>query len=164
MGMYDKTCTIDVDQDDMEYLLDNSEKQRRASALFLIKLKEQRRVSQVAVDDVVSGFEGLLQQTVSRAKAGIRAKLAQQGIDPTNVQGLEDVFQQILNPFDGLETGHKQEKYFKESLGLVVGTHELMYIHILSPHAHIHTHTCTHARTHTYTHMHAHTPTHTHMH
>ena len=76
----------------MEYLLDNSEKQRRASALFLIKLKEQRRVSQVAVDDVVSGFEGLLQQTVSRAKAGIRAKLAQQGIDPTNVQGLEDVF------------------------------------------------------------------------
>ena len=53
--MYDKTCTTDVDQDDMEYLLNNSEKQRRASALFLIKLKEQRRVSQVAVDDVVSG-------------------------------------------------------------------------------------------------------------
>ena len=76
----------DVDQDDMEYLLDSSEKQHRASAFFLIKLKEQRRMSQVAVDDVVPGFEGLLQLTVSRVKAGIRAKLAQQGIDPTSVR------------------------------------------------------------------------------
>ena len=130
----------DVDQDDMEYLLDNSEKQRRTSALFLIKLKEQRRVSQVAVDDVVSGFEGLLQLTVSRAKAGIRAKLAQQGIDPTSVHGLDDIFKEILNPFDGLETGHKQEKYFKECLGLVVSVHAL---NVHSPPPPMHTHTNT---------------------
>lgn len=96
-----------VDQDDMGYLLDNSEKQCRASALFLIKLKEQRRVSQVAVDDVVSG---LLQLTVSRAKVGIRAKLAQQGIDPTSFHGLDDVIKEILNPFDRLVISRSTSK------------------------------------------------------
>ena len=73
--------------------------ERCASALFLIKLKEQRRVSQVTIDDIVSGFEGLLQQTVSRAKAGVRAKLAEQGIDPMDVAGLDSVFEEVLHPF-----------------------------------------------------------------
>lgn len=111
---------IDVNQDDLDYLLGNAEQQRRASALFLIKLKEQRRISQVTVDDIISGFDGLLQQTVSRAKAGVRAKLAEQGIDPTIIGGMDEIFQEILNPFEGLETVHKQEKYFRECLGLVV--------------------------------------------
>ena len=55
----------DMTQADLEYLFGDSDKQQRASALFLLKLKEQRRVSQVTIDDIVSGFEGLLQQTVS---------------------------------------------------------------------------------------------------
>ena len=109
----------DINQADLEYLFGDSDK-RHASALFLMKLKEQRRVSQVTVDDIVSGFEGLLQQTVSRARAGVRAKLAEQGIDPVNVAGLDEVFEEILHPFDGLETAYKQEKYFRDSLGLVV--------------------------------------------
>ena len=111
---------IDVTQADMEYLLGNREQVQRNSALFLIKLKEQRRVSQVTIDDIVSGLEGLLQQTVSRAKAGIRAKLSQQGVSPADLVGLDDVFDDIVRPFDGLETAFKQEKYFKECLGLVV--------------------------------------------
>ncbi len=94
---------------DLEYLFGNSDQQRYASALFLIKLKEQRCVSQVTINDIVSGFEGLLQQTVSRAKAGVKAKLAEKGIDPMDVDGLEEVFKEILHPFDGLETAHKQE-------------------------------------------------------
>lgn len=112
--------TDDINQADLEYLFGDSEQQQRASALFLIKLKEQRRVSQVTIDDIVSGFEGLLQQSVSRARAGVRAKLAEQGIDPMDVAGLDDVFEEILHPFDGLETACKQEKYFKDCLGLVV--------------------------------------------
>ena len=52
----------DMTQADLEYLLGDSDKQQHASALFLLKLKEQRRVSQVTIDDIVSGFEGLLQQ------------------------------------------------------------------------------------------------------
>ena len=114
-------------------------------------------MSHVAVDDVVSGFEGLLQLAVSRAKAGIRA---QQGLDPTSVHGLDDLFKEILNPFDGLETGHKQEEYFKECLGLVVSMHPGTHTHV---HTHTHTHTHVHTHTHAHTHMYTHMCTHTHM-
>ena len=115
-------CLIDITQADMEYLFGNQEQLQRSSALFLIKLKEQRRVSQVTIDDIVTGLEGLLQQTVSRAKAGVRAKLAEQGVSPADISGLDEVFDDIAQPFSGLETAFKQEKYFKECLGLVVST------------------------------------------
>ena len=59
------------------------------------------------IDDIVSGFEGLLQQSVSQAKAGVRAKLAQQGISPTEIIGLDDVFEEIRHPFCGLEAAFK---------------------------------------------------------
>ena len=65
------------------------------------------RVTQVMIDDIVSGFEGLLQQSVSQAKAAVRAKLAQQGISPTEIIGLDDVFEEILHPFSGLEAAFK---------------------------------------------------------
>ena len=120
----------DMTQADLEYLLGDSDKQQRASALFLLKLKEQRRVSQVTIDDIVSGFEGLLQQTVSRAKAGVRSKLAEQGVDPLDITDLDDVFEEISHPFNGLETAYKQEKYFKDSLGLVVSIYCYSMVHV----------------------------------
>ena len=56
---------------------------------------------------------------MSRAKAGVRAKLAEHGIAPTDVGGLDEVFTDKLRPFDGLKTAFKQKKYFKDYLGLV---------------------------------------------
>ena len=70
-------------------------------------------MTQVTIDDVVSGFEGLLQQSVSQATAGVGAKLAPQGISRTEIVGLDDVFEEIPHPFSGLETAFKQEQYFK---------------------------------------------------
>ena len=57
---------------------------------------------------------------MSRVKAGVRAKLAEHGISPTDVGGLDKVFTDILRPFDGLEIAFRQEKYFKDYLRLVV--------------------------------------------
>ena len=37
-----------------------------------------------------------------------------------DVAGLDSVFEEVLHPFDGLKTAFKQEKYFKDCLGLVV--------------------------------------------
>ena len=65
---------------------------------------------------------------LSQARAGVRAKLAEQGIDPMDVAGLDDVFEEILHPFDGLETACKQEKYYKDCLGLVVSDTAWLYI------------------------------------
>ena len=55
-----------------------------------------------------------------RAKAGICAKLAAAGIDPGTIPGLDEVFEDVTHPFCGLETGFKQEKYFRDILGLLV--------------------------------------------
>ena len=56
----------------------------------------------MAIDDVVEGIEAVLEQSVIRAKAGVCAKLATEGINPDTVTSLDKVF---LDPFSGLETG-----------------------------------------------------------
>lgn len=119
---------------DIEYLIGSDVDQVwRSSALFLLKLKEHRRVSQVAVNDVVEGCKALYSQTVSRVQAGVRARLAESGVDPKSIEGLDDVFVDVIDPFDGLETCHLQEKYFREKLGLIVSyftnyTHNKVYV------------------------------------
>ena len=49
----------------------------------------------------------------------MKAKLAESGVDPASISGLDGVFEEI-DPFDGLRTFHLQEKYFHEKLGLIV--------------------------------------------
>lgn len=93
---------------------------RQSSGLFLLKLKEQRRISQVAIDDIVDGCRSLFSQTVARVQAGVNAKLAEFGVDPDSVTGLDSAFKDVSNPFQGLETCYLQEKYFRDTLGLIV--------------------------------------------
>lgn len=69
---------------------------RHSSALFLLKLKEHRRMMQVAIDDVVEGCQSLFQQTVMTVQAGIRSHLAEYGVDPDIVDGVKDVFSILL--------------------------------------------------------------------
>lgn len=40
--------------------------QQRSSALFLLKLKAHRSISQVAIDDIVEDWDGLFSHSVSR--------------------------------------------------------------------------------------------------
>ena len=96
------------------------EEVRRSSALFILKLKEQRRISQVAIDDIVEGCKGLFTQTIDRVQAGVCAKLAEVGMDPDSIESLNDLFMSITDPFEGIETCHLQEKYFRETFGLIV--------------------------------------------
>ena len=110
----------------MQYLIGSDvEEVRRSSALFLLKLKEQRRISQVAVDEIVYGCKSLFCRTIVRVQAGVRAKLAESGVDPSTIDGLDSAFEDVSNPFESLETSYLQEKYFRDTLGLVVS----VYIH-----------------------------------
>ena len=99
----------------------DDEVQRRSSALFILKLKEARRVSQVVVDDVVEELSGLFEHSFERLKAGISSTLATAGVDVEYLGNhLDNVFSEVSQPFANLETRYKQEKYFREHLGLVV--------------------------------------------
>ena len=106
------------------------EEVRRSSALFLLKLKEQRRISQVAIDDIVDSCKGLFSQTIGQVQAGVRAKLADCGVDLESIQGLDTAFSSVTDPFDGIETHHLPEKYFRETLGLIISW-TCNYMHFL---------------------------------
>ena len=94
--------------------------QQRSAGLFILKLKECRRLSQVTIDDIVREWNGLFSHTAHQLSARVRERLASSGVDEEKIEGLQEVFQDIPSPFEGLETRHLQEKYFRESLGLVV--------------------------------------------
>ncbi len=49
-------------------------------------------------------FDGLFSHTVQRLQAGIRAKLAAAGIEIDDIEGLNEVFQDVPNPFEGRDT------------------------------------------------------------
>ncbi len=112
------------DAADISYLIGSDvEEIRRASALFLLKMKG---ISQVAVDDIVHNCKGLFSQTVDRIQAEVRAKLAESGVDPDTIDGLVSAFSTAIDPFEGIETHHLQEKYFRETLGLIVSYLEIV--------------------------------------
>ena len=109
-----------VTQAEVDELLGTDQEKQRSSALFLLKLKESKQVSQVVIDELVTGWNSLFSHTTLRIQAGVRASLANAGIDLNDVPGLDDVFRELPMPFDGIETRFKQEKYYRESLHLVV--------------------------------------------
>ena len=77
-------------------------------------------MSQVVINDVVQGWSGLFASTVERLHARVQDKLASIGIDPDNIQDLSEEFSDLPHPFNALETEHKQNKYYREHMGLVV--------------------------------------------
>ena len=85
---------------------------------FLLKMKEYRRITQVALDDIIKEWESLFAHSVQRLHARVRETLASAGID--EIDGLDEIFQVVPSPFEGLETRHKQEKFDREVLQLVV--------------------------------------------
>ena len=93
---------------------------RRSAALFLLKLKDEHKISQKAVDDIVFHSKSFLDDVVARIKVGVHSRLASAGISYDKVAELDDVFTQVRDPFDDIDTCYKQEKYFIENLGLIV--------------------------------------------
>ena len=105
------------------------EKLRRSTALFLLKMKHKQRVSQVVIDDMVQECRALVDNVIICAKAGVFGKLANAGITHSDIEGLSDVFDNLGDPFEGIDTCYKQEKYYKEQLGLIVCF--IMYVHVM---------------------------------
>ncbi len=98
-----------------------------SSALLILKLKEHRRVSQVAIDDIIENSKAQFERTTSMLLAHVRARLADEGIDPKTL-GLDSTFLTFEDSFAEIDTKFKQEKYFKDMLGFVVS---IIIIHSL---------------------------------
>jgi uncharacterized protein YkvS len=86
---------------------------------LLLKLKERRCVSQVAIDDIIEFSKAQFDRTVSILLAEVLSQLAAIESDPNELD-LDSSLAVLHHPFSDMDTKYKQDKYFKERLGLIV--------------------------------------------
>lgn len=91
--------------------------QKKKSALYLLQLKEERMLTQAAINDVVTGCREVFEHTVCRLRAGVSLKLSQSGIDSTDITS---IFDEMSDPFVGLETAYLQDKFISQELECIV--------------------------------------------
>ena len=92
------------------------------SALFLLKAREVHKVSQSALNNIILDISVLNAVGLSAMKEKVLDVLTKNGIDVSKIAGLDDVFTNsyLNDPFSGLTTEYLQNKYYEESLFLVV--------------------------------------------
>ena len=95
---------------------------KRATALFLLKVQEIQKVSQVALDDMVTEFSSLCSTELTKLQTKVFSCLRHSGVDPEEICGLKDTFSKCTfnDPFHGLTSTYLRNKYYEENLGLVV--------------------------------------------
>ena len=81
-----------------------------SAAMFLIKTKEECKLTQVSIDKLVTSVRGLWDQ----AMQDLRQRLASSLPDEID----ESIFDTPL--FDGIETHYLQQKYYREHFRYVV--------------------------------------------
>lgn len=114
-------CILSVDSDDIQRILGiDLDTQKRSSAIFVLKMKEKHHLTQIAINDIVEGSRSLFQKSVKMLKAGVEEKLCNAGVETNSVEGLQEQFLELTDPYNGLETEYFQEKYFRDELGLIV--------------------------------------------
>ena len=94
-------------------------KQKKESILFLLQLKEERMLTQSALNDV-AGCQEVFKHTVGRLKAGVSRLFARNGINSECVEEINCIFDEAYDPFSGLESAYLQEKFIVQELGCVV--------------------------------------------
>ena len=96
---------------------------QESSSLFLMGLKEEHKLTQVALQGVIEGVTNLTQTWLSTLHAGVCGILRAAGIEPPTVPGLEEHFDSegsFGRPFLGLETQHQQLSFYKKHFNFVV--------------------------------------------
>ncbi len=111
---------IELEQPDLNTTLCTLQ---RNSALFLMGLKEERKLTQTALQGVVEGITSLTQTRLDALHTQVCGALSAAGITPSTVPGLEEAFDQdgaFGRPFIGFETQHQQLKFYRSHFPLVV--------------------------------------------
>ena len=91
---------------------------KRSSAL--LKLKEEHRCTQAAINTIVEGYGALYATMMQHLQAALRGKLAELGFNPNDVEAIQEVFNEVEEPFATLATESQQNAYFTKELQLVV--------------------------------------------
>ena len=94
-----------------------------SSALFLLGLKEERKLTQTALQGVIEGVTTLSRSRLSALHAEVCSALNSAGVSPSSIPGLSELFDSdgaFGQPFSGLETQHQQLNFYKTHFQFVV--------------------------------------------
>ena len=111
-----------ITRNKLRVITDQARIQPNSKALFLLKMKEDRRISQSNVDGLIADFTVLLQEEILSLKKDVMSCI-QQGQDLNDsISKINELFSQksAASPFQGLETAYLQRKYFIDHFHLVV--------------------------------------------
>ena len=112
----------DAGSDSMEYEEESSNiRMQKAAARFLLTLKEQHRLTQVAINFLVAQEKQVMYCVVEDVRASVeQALLDNSTVSSTDQLQFLDKCYEGINLFVGLETEYKQTKFYKTHFNLVV--------------------------------------------
>ena len=94
--------------------------QALAAAKFILKLREGRQISQIAISDVMMGCKNLCKHTVDEIKEGVKATLESAGMSLKRIPGIAQVLDKDPDPFRNIHNNYLFEKFCTEHLGYLV--------------------------------------------
>ena len=92
---------------------------KKSEAIHVLKLKELYKLAQSTVDNIIGDVEEITANIVSRLQESVTDLLTNH--PDATAHDIAELFEDpSLTPFRGLKTEFRQDKFFRESLGLVV--------------------------------------------
>jgi len=88
---------------------------QRSCALYLLTLKEKYKLTQTAIDFVVAQTKDTIQTVIDNLHQSVCGSTFSE-----SQSDLNQIFENALNPYSGLETQYLQSKYIESNLGVVV--------------------------------------------
>ena len=105
---------------------DAPESGRHAAAKFLLCLREGHQISQVAIQDIVSGTRTMCHSSVEKVKEDVKKALSNACVSCESIPGLQDVLDKDYDNFEGIDTNYLYEKFCLEHFGIVVSFNWIM--------------------------------------
>lgn len=92
---------------------------RDSGARFLLKTREQYRIPQSTLNNIISDFRGLWMLSIGSVKRKVQECLESNEAAEVGSSSLMNCFDDTF-PFESLETEHRQLKYYKEHFNYLV--------------------------------------------
>ena len=94
-----------------------------AAAQFILKTRDGRKITQTTLDGILSDTRGFIEQTVAVLEDQVKKKLEE--LNELSSEEIREVLSPfsmpiVKDPFKGLDTLYKQERFFQEHFNYVV--------------------------------------------
>ena len=111
----------------------------KQSAMFILKTRDGRRLTQAATDNILRDVTELFQSRLQAIRCDTVETLKEAGIGAATISSVKDNILSQCEPFKGLETEYRQNVYIREHFGLIVSN-------VYQPSAMHVDHVCVHVR------------------